>query len=121
MTQFKTTHDLPFEVADWQPLPGSTHASDFKRFRIGTCEGLWASTPTSYDILSVINNSPGNGHFNDVLEWFYSSCLRDRKKLRILEVWNPRLKKHLIEKRGFVANGISNVEKSYKQIKKRKA
>lgn len=113
-----TKHKLDFLVADWEPLPGFPIAGEFKRFRVGTCDGLWASTDFSYDILAVTNEQKGNGHFEDVLQWFYYSCIRDKKKFRILEVWNQDLKKHLIEKRGFKASGLDNVEKSYKAMLK---
>ena len=89
-----TDHDLPFEVAKWI-LP------DFLVYRVGTCHGLWRSTDTSYDILAVTNDNPGNGHFGDVMEWFEFSCRRDGKDLRVLELWNLGLLRHLIEKRGF--------------------
>lgn len=101
---FKTTHDLPFEVAAWL-------TSNFMRFRIGTCNGLWRCTNEFYDILAIDNTKPGNGHFNDVFEWFEHSCQRDKKSLRILEVWNGRLKEHLITKRGFEIDGEDNVVK----------
>lgn len=90
-----TTHDLPFEVAPWIN-------DEFHRFRIGTCTGLWRHTPESYDILAIDNESPGNGHFEDVLEWFEHSSKRDKKVFRFLQVWNVSFKKHLGEKRGFV-------------------
>lgn len=118
MDEFKTIHDLPFEVANWEPIPGFPAAKDFKRFRVGTCTGLWSSDEFSYSILAIDNSEKGNGHFEDVLQWFYNSCVRDKKKFMILEVWNSKLKKHLITKRGFKPNGLDNVELSYKQIKK---
>lgn len=101
----KTKHDLQFEVADW-PF------GDFQRFRVGTCEGLWRSTNDSYDILAITNNEMGNGHFTDVLEWFNFSCKRDKRVLRILEVWNKDLKNHLLKK-GFKDIGNENIEKSF--------
>lgn len=107
MSEFKSTHNLHFEVADWE------YDGQYKRFRIGTCSGLWASIPKSYGILAITNSKPNNGHFNDVLEWFENSCKRDNKTLQILEVWNKRLKKHLIEKRGFVDIGNNHVEKTF--------
>jgi len=104
---FKSEHNLVFEVADWI-FP------EFKRFRIGTCDGLWRSTDESYDILAVTNNSAGNGHFKDVLQWFEMSCNRDNKSLRVLEVWNDNLKSHLINKQGFQDIGNDNLEKTFK-------
>lgn len=67
----------------------------FRRFRIGTCEGLWRSTANAYEILAVNNDSPGNGHFQHVLGWFERSAIRDKKKVRFCEMMNTRLVKHL--------------------------
>lgn len=92
---FKSTHNLPFECAEWP------RDKQFTLFRIGTCEGLWFAEDDAYNILSIINKEMGNGHFEDVFDWFLQSCKRDKKILRFREVWNERLKKHLIEKRGF--------------------
>lgn len=101
---FKSTHKLSFEVADWI-------TDDYKQFRIGTMEGLWVSTKETYDILALKNNSKGNGHFQDVFDWFENSCRRDKKDLRILEVDNKRLRKHLVNKRGFKC--VDNVNNNY--------
>lgn len=113
MNAVQTTHMLDFEDGAWTPIPGMPNASTFRKFRIGTCEGLWAATETTYDILAITNNVPGNGHFEDVLQWFEHSCRRDKRNLRILEVWNKRLKMHLIRKRGFSAIGKDNVIKMF--------
>ncbi len=102
--EFKSTHNLSFEMADWE----YSHA--YKRFRIGTCEGLWCCENGSYCILAIDNKSPGNGHFEDVLEWFINSCKRDKKTLKILEVINQKFKTHLINKRGFRDIGKDNLE-----------
>lgn len=99
-----TTHKLPFEVAPWIN-------ADFLRFRIGTCGGLWRSTQASYDILAINNGSPGNGHLEDVFEWFESSCKRDGKVLRVLECMNKRFEMHLKMHRGFT--GEYNLEKQF--------
>lgn len=72
-------------------------------FRVGTCTGLWGSTDDSYYILAVENHKPGNGHLNDVFEWFEFSCKRDKKNLLVLEIINPDFYIHLISKRGFIA------------------
>lgn len=102
----RSTHNLPFEVEDWV-FPA------FKMFRVGSCEGLWRSTKTSYDILAITNNSPGNGHLQDVLEWFEASAKRDKKNLQILELWNQKFKDHLIAKRGFAKSGTDNLVKKF--------
>lgn len=104
-----TIHGLDFEVAEYDLNVDPN--TDWKRFRVGTCEGLWCSTETSYDILAITNSVPGNGHLTDTLQWFEESCRRDKKSLRVLECWNQGLKKHLIEKRGFFDIGNDNVQK----------
>ena len=78
-------------------------------FVIGTCRGAWRCTDDAYEILAIINTAPGNGHFEDVLEWFEFSCRRDGKKFRFLQLENQGFKRHLIEKRGFTDCGV-NVE-----------
>lgn len=110
--EFKTTHDLPFLSAHWN---NPFNDQGWKVFKIGTCTGQWGVTKDSYDILTVINDEPGNGHFEDVLQWFEQSCRRDKKALRILEVWNKNLSKHLVEKRGFTYQSNDNLIKRFKQ------
>lgn len=106
---FKTTHNLAFEVADWDPnktkigkfLNLAMDTSAFIQFKVGTVYGLWTSTSDCYIILSIYNEEPGNGHLDDVLQWFYYSCVRDKKHLRIEELMNDDFAQHLREKRGF--------------------
>jgi len=105
-TQFESTHKLDFEAAPW--IMG-----DFMQFRIGTCHGLWGVTDTTYDILAIDNREKGNGHLEDVFEWFENSCKRDGKDLRILEVWNGNFLKHLITKRGFQHESELNLIKKF--------
>lgn len=107
-----TEHNLDFEIAPWE----YGHLDEtivWKRFRIGTCEGVWSSNDKSYLILAVTNNRPGNGHLNDVFQWFEFSCQRDNKSLKILEVWNVDFKKHLLLSRGFKDIGANNLEKEF--------
>lgn len=95
MNAIKTTHRLNFEVGG--------KSFGHQTFRVGTCTGQWGSTSDSYYILSVINSSPGNGHFEDVLQWFEFSANRDKRNLLILEILDGRFYNHLLLKRGFVA------------------
>lgn len=88
-----TTHRLDFLCADG--------IGAHKYFIIGTCQGQWGSTWDSYYILSVINSDPGNGHLEDVFQWFEHSCKRDSKNLLVLEILNSRFYCHLL-KRGFI-------------------
>lgn len=101
---FTTAHNLAFLSCAWERDP------EWNRFKIGTCEGLWRATALTYDILSIVNDVPGNGHFDDVLQWFENSSKRDRKNLRIIEIMNKDFFRHLIEKRGFVADGADCIK-----------
>lgn len=104
-----TTHNLSFETA-----PGN-YADWYQQFRIGTCEGQWGSVKGAYFILSVFNKTIGNGHLNDVFEWFEFGCKRDNKNLLVLECMNERFYEHLVNKRGFLPldTGKENVIKVY--------
>lgn len=108
---FASLHDLMFEAAPYhlQLVDDIT----WMRFRIGTCEGLWCATGTSYDILAITNNNPGNGHLMDVIQWFEQSCKRDKKNFRVLEVWNNGFKNHLIKKHGFTEYNHDNLFKHF--------
>lgn len=106
-TVFSSPHELLF-LSSVEPFLGG----DFYEFEVGTCHGLWRATEHSY-ILAIVNDEPGNGHLDDVLAWFEHSCRRDEKRLRVLEVLNERFKNHLIEKRGFVEDGLGGLIKNY--------
>ena len=110
---FVSTHKLEFEVA---PFKYNLSNPPFMRFRIGQCSGIYRSNDGNYEILGVHNNTPGNGHFEDVLDWFYMSCKRDKQNLVILELINNRFKKHLIDKRGFVLTNETTAVKFYKDM-----
>lgn len=116
MNAIVTKHNLDFEAAPWEPLPSFPSCKNFRKFRIGTCEGLWTSTDTTFDILAIENNVKGNGHFEDVLQWFAYACKRDKKDFRVLELDNLNLKAHLILKRGFKPQGPDNVIKKFKDL-----
>src|SRR5438876_5811544 len=106
---FRSTHRLKFEYAPWlgDEVQGITEG--FSRFRIGTCTGLWRPTEKTYDILAIFNSKPGNGHLQDVFDWFENSCKRDIRALRVLEVNNKRFKEHLLLNRGFIPDGPDDV------------
>jgi hypothetical protein len=105
---FRSTHGLTFEASPWKVKP-------WYQFNIGTCCGQWRDKEKSYEVLSIINDVPGNGHLDDVLGWFEYFCRRDAKYLRIREFFlNPAFKEHLIKKRGFRAEGKDDVIKTFK-------
>lgn len=108
-----TTHKLDFLVGEWR-------TPDWLRFKVGSCGGLWWSLPDCYLILSIINDIPGNGHLQDVFEWFEFSCQRDQKNLVIMEVWNEGFKRHLLDKRGFIVLGEDNIIKVFNKFSYKK-
>jgi len=98
MNDLQTDHKLDFESRPGRIDP------NIMEFRIGSCNGQWFTKPgyvSSYVILTVINDEPGNGHLNDVFQWFEFSCTRDGYALEVWEIMNERFRQHLIEKRGF--------------------
>ena len=99
-SEFKSTHDLDLDIIDSSIL-FDVH-DEYDKFRIGTCQGLFRVEKFTYDILNIDNTDIGNGHLQDVFDWFEYMCKKDNKNLRMLEVWNTRFKAHLINKRGFV-------------------
>lgn len=111
MNEVITEHKLDFLSCHWD---NPFNYEGWKLFKIGTCHGQWTATKDSYDILSVINEVPGNGHLNDVFEWFEFACKRDGRSLRVLEVWNKGFAKHLVTKRGFTYQSGDDLIKRFK-------
>ena len=111
--EFKSEHNLDFEVTPWkynlEPI------FKWQKFRIGTCEGLWRFFNNSYEILAIENIEKGNGHLIDVFDWFENSCKRDGYSLKVLEFFNEKFKKYLIEKRGFEKYKESDVIKIFRK------
>lgn len=101
------SHQLDFESCPWPRNP------KIQMFRVGTCHGQWGSTEDCYYILTVINDNPGNGHINDVFEWFEASCKRDKKNLIVLQIFNDEFKIHLLSKRDFIKLGASHAIKVF--------
>ena len=125
MNAIRTTHALDFEVAKWDEagLVESVAAElgivnddpypkiEWRLFRVGTCHGQFRVTPEAYEVLSIFNDTPGNGHLEDVFEWFEFASRTTKIPLRVLRFSNAAFKKHLIDKRGFRALGEFDVEK----------
>jgi len=108
-----TTHGLEFEAAKW-PI-----CEDILLFRVGTCHGQWfygGDRGPGYYIISIANETPGNGHLDDVFEWFEYACRREGVPLYILAFFNENFRKHCIKKRGFKEiKGTDNVVKEFKK------
>lgn len=111
MNVLVTQHKLDFETAPfWFNRKGEPLNI---RFRVGTCHGLYCSTERTYDIIAIENSEKGNGHLEDVFQWFENSCKRDRKNLRVVAILNNKFRNHLISKRGFHNQGPDNVIKYF--------
>lgn len=82
-------------------------------FKVGTCYGLYEVRAASYAIIAIFNTDPGNGHLQDVFDWFENSCKRDGYHLEVIELWNERFKNHLSGKRGFTSTSKVNVIKKF--------
>lgn len=103
-----TSHNLDFMIS---PNP---FFKIWIEFKVGTCTGLYRTTGDAYEILTIVNRESGNGHLEDVLEWFEHSCRRDGKHLRFMEMMNEDFARHLITKRGFQEHEFGNVQKTFK-------
>ena len=108
---FKTAHNLPFESRPYliginekdKFTPDPDH--DWQEFKVGTCHGLYAHYNKAFHIVAIKNEEPGNGHFEDVLQWFEHSCIESNSNLKFCEVWNKEFRQHLILKRSFIDKG----------------
>ena len=78
------THKLDFECAPW-PLNEAIAV-----FRVGTCEGQYLFMRKSICILSVVNSVPGNGHLDDVFDWFEFASKKQGHSLKVLAIMNER-------------------------------
>lgn len=96
-----TTHKLDFGSCPWINPLTKQPSEDWMLYKIGTVTGQWGCTPDAYIILSFLNHNPGNGHLDDVFEWFEHSCRRDKRNLIIMDIMNSRFLMHLLAKRGF--------------------
>lgn len=110
MKRLITKHQLDFEAFPWY------RDNDMTAFKVGTCEGLYQTTQSSYQIVAVTNDEKGNGHLGDVFEWFDNSCKRDKKDLEVVAIMNPRFMVHLMNRRGFIRNGPDSVIKKLEYI-----
>lgn len=104
---FVSTHHLKFEASPFY--------KDIFGYRVGTCSGKYSYDGENYIIISVINDDKGNGHLQDVFDWFENSCKRDKKDLMVVEFFNKEFMQHLITKKGFKAIDDNDVIKYFKK------
>lgn len=96
MNAIQTDHNLDFEAAEWK------RDKRVMVFRIGTCHGQYGFKKGTLMLISIINETPGNGHLNDVFQWFEFAAKTQGIDLMVCELMNTRFMQHLILKRGFV-------------------
>lgn len=71
--------------------------TDNVEWHYGTCHGMGTETDKLLTIIALLNDTPGNGDFAKLMD-----ILESRGKPVIIEeIWNRRLYKHLIRKRGY--------------------
>lgn len=107
MNAIQTKHNLDFEARQWH------RDKRVMEFKVGTCHGLYNFQGGRMVIISIVNDSPGNGHLEDVFEWFEFAAKAQGVDLMIAEFMNDRFKKHCIEKRGYKPLGSENVIKKF--------
>lgn len=108
MNAITTKHNLDFLATHWHRDPR------VMVYKVGTCSGQYQFIDGKLVLISVINDQPGNGHLDDVFEWFEFAARSQHVPLVIAEFFNDRFKKHCIDKRGFKQiPGTDNVIKKY--------
>jgi hypothetical protein len=110
--EFISTNKLDFGTA---PFSSKIAQKPMKRFKIGTCIGLFGITQEAYEIHSLNNVEQGNGMLIDVFEWFEYAAKRDSCKVIFTNV-PPRFKKHLIKKKGYTETTRNDCEKDFRSL-----
>lgn len=90
-------YQLLLRQAPWPLHPTWTY------YYYGTCTGALRFTPGTIQILVVENLQPGNGDFGKLLDFLHEEAQRRQSDVLILQLHNQRLRRHLLEKRGYQA------------------
>lgn len=96
--KFKSEHKLKFLTA---PHLIAGAPTGLEKFEVGTCHGLWRQDKASIEVWAVINGSPGNGHMDDVMQWFLELARLQNVILAVMDISNLAFKNQLILKWGF--------------------
>lgn len=107
-----TKHKLDFEAKPFH-IQFKGHPTNMC-FKVGTCHGMYVITKNSIDIIAIQNDEKGNGHLEDVFEWFEFSCKENKLNFRILAFLNEKFKEHVLSKRGFQRQGPNDVIKLFR-------
>lgn len=92
----------PFEDGGVWKSP--VNDGEWRRYRVGTCIGIYRARGIAYELLAIENSKPGNGHVEAVFSWFFKSCKRDKMHFVILSVMNDGFARKLIN-HGFTKFG----------------
>jgi len=86
------------------------------QFQTGTCHGQYRICD-AVELITIINEEPGNGDFQKAMGWFESIAVNEHKDLRVVEIFNNSLKNNLA-KHGYRVKG-KKATKSYKKMRGR--
>lgn len=107
----ETKHKLDFEARPWK----GGLVDGVVQYRIGTCTGLYEYNDEGISIIVIDNDKPGNGHLDDVFEWFEYAAREKKKRLWIRQFFNSLFQDHCIKKRGFTQSD-KNPHDVYKDL-----
>lgn len=96
--KFKSSHKLKFKTA---PHIIGGAPTGLEKYEVGTVHGLWNKSSLSVDIFALINKTPGNGHVDDALEWFFAIAKEGALGVRIVNITAEAFRQTLIAEWGF--------------------
>lgn len=93
INKFKSTNNLDFLSRPWKLGMIICPKVGMHEFKVGDIHGLYRfDNDSKYLIInSVINDTPGNGHFKDLIEWFEFSCKNCKYDLVFEEIISDKL------------------------------
>lgn len=72
-----------------------------EKFVFGSCDGLLMLTPSTYEVVAVINSRPGNGTFAKFIAHLKALARQHKRDVLVVEIHNPGLGQHLASKHSF--------------------
>lgn len=79
--------------------------------RVGSCMAVVDYTTPYNTLIFVANRQPGNGDFARLMDYLEAEAKNDDRPLEVVEIWNKRLRRHLITKRGYVKSKRGVIKK----------
>lgn len=81
-------------------------------FIIGTVDGMFDITEDRVRLIAIQNQELNNGDFSKAMDILESNTFSIGKAFEVVEIWNDRLRKHLIEKRGYTLSRDGVIKRS---------